>query len=114
MTEKNENQIQTNLINYKIVKCKNFSKYGSCRYGSKCLFAHGNLKLRTKEENLNQMDNNSIMTPNNINMGDILPMVQGTDMNLMQFMTPNNGNIEQKQFMINNIMVQQNQGMYNK
>ena len=32
----------------------------------------------------------------------------------MQFMTPNNGNIEQKQFMINNIMVQQNQGMYNK
>ena len=114
MTEKNENQIQTNLINYKIVKCKNFSKYGSWRYGSKCLFAHWNLKLRTKEENLNQMNNNSIMTPNNINMGDILPMVQGTDMNLMQFMTPNNGNIEQKQFMINNIMVQQNQGMYNK
>ena len=60
------------------------------------------------------MNNNSIMTPNNINMGGILPMVQGTDMNLMQFMTPNNGNIEQKQFMINNIMAQQNQGMYNK
>lgn len=59
-----------NPLNYKIVKCKNFEKTGTCKYGSRCTFAHGD-DLRTKADNLNQiqpslnnMMNANMMNPN--------------------------------------------------
>ena len=49
------------MLNYKIVKCKNFEKDGSCKYGAHCTFAHGDKDLRTKPENLYQMNSNQMM-----------------------------------------------------
>ena len=34
-------QNMKNPLNYKIVKCKNFEKEGTCKYGAMCSFAHG-------------------------------------------------------------------------
>ena len=103
--EENRDQIQNNIINYKIIKCKNFEKNRSCKYGNKCLFAHGDQDLRTKEQNLNQLNNGSMMIPNDINMGGIPQMMPGMDMNQMQLMTPMGGNMERNQYMINNMMI---------
>ena len=43
---------QNSIINYKIVKCKNWEKDKTCKYGSKCTFAHGDNELRTKNDNI--------------------------------------------------------------
>ena len=43
-----QQQMQKNIMNYKIVKCKNFEKDGVCKYGSHCTFAHGDEELRSK------------------------------------------------------------------
>lgn len=45
-------KLQKNIMNYKIVKCKNYEKDGSCRYGAHCSFAHGDAELRTKNDPL--------------------------------------------------------------
>lgn len=61
------NKLQKNPLNYKIVKCKNFEKTGTCRYNSHCTYAHGDAELRTKEDNLNQIQpsiNNIMNQPN--------------------------------------------------
>lgn len=42
-------KIQKNILNYKIVKCKNFEKEGKCKYGEHCSFAHGDAELRVKQ-----------------------------------------------------------------
>ena len=57
----NQNNKQNSMLNYKIVKCKNFEKDGSCKYGAHCTFAHGDKDLRTKPENLYQMNSNQMM-----------------------------------------------------
>ena len=36
------------MNNYKIALCENYKKYGRCKYGEKCLFAHGESDLRKK------------------------------------------------------------------
>jgi hypothetical protein len=41
-----------NLQNYKIVKCKYWEKDQTCRYGTLCTFAHGDIEIRTKTDNL--------------------------------------------------------------
>lgn len=41
-------QFQKTIMNYKIVKCKNYEKDGKCKYGSQCSFAHGDAELRSK------------------------------------------------------------------
>lgn len=41
-------KVQKNILNYKIVKCKNFEKEGKCKYGEHCSFAHGDAELRVK------------------------------------------------------------------
>jgi hypothetical protein len=32
--------------NYKTVKCRHYEQYGSCKYGDKCSYAHGDEDLR--------------------------------------------------------------------
>lgn len=54
-------QYQKNIINYKIVKCKNWEKDGTCKYGSRCSFAHGDGELRAKmDPQLVQMQMNQM------------------------------------------------------
>ena len=47
---------QNNYLNYKIVKCKNWEKDKSCKYGQHCTYAHGEEELRNKADNLYQMN----------------------------------------------------------
>jgi hypothetical protein len=96
-----------NLINYKIVKCKNWEKDGICKYGQHCTFAHGDNDMRTKVENYYQMQPNiSMMYP--MNMMD--PMMMNTQMQMMNQIDPNqiqqmnqlmSGQIEPNQLMMN-------------
>ncbi len=37
--------------------CKNWREKGSCRYGDKCLFAHGEHELSRKQSTENSTDN---------------------------------------------------------
>ena len=52
------NNKQKDALNYKIVKCKNWEKDKTCKYGTHCTFAHGDSELRNKSENLMQMQSN--------------------------------------------------------
>ena len=53
-----QNNKQKNNLNYKIVKCKNWEKDKTCKYGAHCTFAHGDSELRNKADNLYQMGPN--------------------------------------------------------
>ena len=82
------NKMQNSMINYKIVKCKNFEKEGTCKYGNHCTFAHGDKDLRNKNQNIYQMNNQMMMIPM---MNEMYPMPimmpqPGMDMNQMQQM----------------------------
>ena len=79
------NKTQNNLLNYKIVKCKNWEKDKTCKYGAHCTFAHSDQELRNKTDNLYQFGSSFQM---------MMPMMfpPGMDMAQMQ------------QFMINNPM----------
>ena len=70
------NKQQNNMINYKIVKCKNWEKDRTCKYGAHCTFAHGDGDLRNKADNLYQMNNSFNMMP--------MFVQPGVDMNQMQ------------------------------
>ena len=37
------------------MKCKNWEKDGTCKYGVHCTFAHGDVEIRNKTDNLYQM-----------------------------------------------------------
>ncbi len=72
------NKSQNSLLNYKIVKCKNWEKDRTCKYGAHCTFAHGDSELRNKADNLYQM---------NLSFPVMMPMMippQGMDYNQMQ------------------------------
>jgi hypothetical protein len=79
------NKSQNNLLNYKIVKCKNWEKDKTCKYGAHCTFAHSDEELRNKTDNLYQFGSSFQM---------MMPMMfpPGMDMAQMQ------------QFMVNNPM----------
>lgn len=71
---------QKDPLNYKIVKCKNWEKDKTCKYGVHCTFAHGDSELRNKSENLIQMQSN-------MGMGLMFqPMMM--DMNTMMQINP--------------------------
>ena len=75
------------MLNYKIVKCKNWEKDKTCKYGVHCTFAHGDNDLRTKSDNLY--------------MGTSIPvMIPYYDMNSMGMMMPPNVDINQMQQMM--------------
>jgi hypothetical protein len=80
------NKTQNNALNYKIVKCKNYEKDGTCKYGVHCTFAHGDEELRNKADNLYQI---------NPGMQFMFPMMvpTGMDMNQMQQFMANNGQL---------------------
>ena len=97
---------QKSMINYKIVKCKNWEKDGTCKYGNHCTFAHGDTDLRDKTSNLYQMQQPMMMYPYMMNM-NMMPMdpmmqnlgMQNMDINQMQQMTMA-GQIDPNQLMM--------------
>ena len=100
---------QKSMINYKIVKCKNWEKDGTCKYGHHCTFAHGDNDLRDKNANLFQMQPNMMMMyplMMNMNMMPMDPAMQNIgmqnmnmDINQMQQMTMA-GQIDPNQLMM--------------
>ena len=80
-----QQQMQKNIMNYKIVKCKNFEKDGVCKYGSHCTFAHGDEELRSKVDPLTQqqmaqmaqMGQMPMMMPQNYMMDYQMMMMPG-------------------------------------
>ena len=99
------NKMQNSLLNYKIVKCKNFEKDGTCKYGAHCTFAHGDKDLRDKTQNLYQMNNPMMMFSmmNDMYGMPVMMAPPGMDMNQMQQMMAS-GNMNQNQFMFPNMM----------
>ena len=78
------NKSQNSLLNYKIVKCKNWEKDKTCKYGTHCTFAHGDEELRNKTDNLYQFNPSlSFMLPG------MIPQ-QGMDMAQMHQLMVNN------------------------
>jgi hypothetical protein len=78
----NQNKVQNAALNFKIVKCKNFEKDGSCKYGNHCTFAHGDKDLRNKADNLYQM-NQMFMFPMMCGM-DTIPVMMPPNMDFSQ------------------------------
>ena len=98
----NANKMQNSLINYKIVKCKNFEKDGTCKYGVHCTFAHGDKDLRNKGENLYTMNNPMMMIPMMYDVNAMPIMMSPSpnmDLNQMQQLMAA-GNMNQNQFMM--------------
>ena len=96
----NQNKAQNAALNFKIVKCKNFEKDGSCKYGAHCTFAHGDKDLRNKADNLYQMNQMMFpmmygmegipfMIPQNMDVNQIGQMINGANINPNQFMMMN-------------------------
>ena len=108
------NKMQNSMINYKIVKCKNFEKEGTCKYGNHCTFAHGDKDLRNKNQNIYQMNNQMMMIPM---MNEMYPMPimmpqPGMDMNQMQQMMSAQ-NMNPNPLMMMNMMPPVQDGMNN-
>ena len=102
----NANKMQNSIINYKIVKCKNWEKDGTCKYGVHCTFAHGDKDLRNKGENLYSMNNPMMMIPMMYDMNAMPIMMTpppGMDINQMQQLM-STGNMNQNQLMMMNMM----------
>ena len=96
----NLSKSQNSILNYKIVKCKNFEKDGTCKYGQHCTFAHGDKDLRNKTENMFQINNPMMIMPlaYPIDGNFQVMMPQGMDMGQMQ-MAPMMG--QNQQYMMN-------------
>ena len=76
------NKTQNSLLNYKIVKCKNWEKDKTCKYGAHCTFAHGEEELRNKADNM-------YLNPSIPYMMPVLMPSPGMDMTQMQQMMGN-------------------------
>ena len=74
---------QNNMLNYKIVKCKNWEKDKTCKYDVHCTYAHGDEELRNKADNLYQM---------NPSFSLMMPIIANPNMDMaqMQQFMPNN------------------------
>ena len=90
MTQQNKNKTN-NMLNYKIVKCKNWEKDKTCKYGAHCTFAHGDQELRNKADNMYPINTGfPMMVPMMYDMSGMpMMMPQNTDMMQMQMMGQN-------------------------
>lgn len=110
----NMNTKQNSMLNYKIVKCKNFEKDGSCKYGAHCTFAHGDKDLRNKSENLYQINSNQMMMmmpfpPYGVEGFPVMMPPPGVDMSQMPQMVPPPAAMGQNApYMMMNMMQPQN------
>ena len=96
------NKSQSNFLNYKIVKCKNWEKDRTCKYGVHCTFAHGDEDLRNKADNLYQMNTNiqmmvPMMFPQGMDMRQMEQIMLGNQLMMGMGMNPNmvNQNLNQ-------------------
>ena len=95
------NKTQNNLLNYKIVKCKNWEKDKTCKYGAHCTFAHGDTDLHTKNDNIYMSSTVPVMIPYDMSsMGMMMP--PNMDINQMQQMMA--GNMNQSPLMMGMMM----------
>ena len=93
---------QKNPLNFKIVKCKNFEKDGTCKYGSHCTFAHGDNDLRSKADNYTNYQPSSNMMGQNNFMYDYGMMQQmGIPPNFDMNQLAMGGNFDPNQMMMN-------------
>ena len=101
------NNNQKNAFNFKIAKCKNWEREGTCKYGSHCTFAHGNNELRNKKDNLIKMQPgmNMMIQPFMMNMQSFIEIgmmnqLQGKDVGMSLFMvglgTPVNNELQKQ------------------
>ena len=106
---------QNSILNYKIVKCKNFEKDGTCKYGQHCTFAHGDKDLRNKTENMFQINNPMMIMPFAYPVESGIPVMmpppQGVDMNNQMQLTQMMG--QNPQFFMVNMMGPPNGQMSN-
>ena len=103
MNSKNQN----NMINYKIIKCKNYEKDKTCKYGIHCTYAHGDEELRNKADNLYQMNSAQYQFIMPMDMAQmqqfmqnnqfIMPMQMNNQMNMNMNMNNNNGEMPKNQ-----------------
>ena len=96
----NGNKIHNYMINYKIVKCKNWEKDKTCKYGAHCTFAHGDTDLHTKNDNLYMSNTVPVMIP--YDMSSMPMMMPNMDINQMQQMMA--GNMNQNPLMMGMMM----------
>ena len=98
---------QNSMINYKIVKCKNWEKDKTCKYGVHCTFAHGDEELRNKADNLYQFN------PSFPFMMPVMMPSPEMDMTQMQQMMANNplimGNMNSNVEPNNDINIEKNE-----
>ena len=93
------------MLNYKIVKCKNWEKDKTCKYGAHCTFAHGDNDLRTKSDNLYMGTSIPVMIPYQYDMNPMgMMMPPNMDINQMQQMMA--GNMGQNPIMMGMMMPQ--------
>ena len=94
------NKTQNSLLNYKIVKCKNWEKDKTCKYGIHCTFAHGEEELRNKADNLYQMNPSLslmmpvISAPPNFDMAQMQQLMQNNQYMMQPPMNLNNENAD--------------------
>ena len=89
----NQNKAQNSAMNYKIVKCKNWEKDKTCKYGAHCTFAHGDEELRNKSDNMFPVNMPTIpmMVPMNMMYEPMVMQANpGMDFMQMQMMTGQN------------------------
>ena len=93
MNNNPNNKSQNNFLNYKIVKCKNWEKDGTCKYGGHCTFAHGSKDLRNRSDNLIKMQPGTgmMVQPFMMNMQNVMKMgqmnqLQGVDLGFSPLM----------------------------
>ena len=70
--------------NYKTTKCKNYEKNGTCRFGERCTFAHGDAEVRKinghNDEKQTPIDNTTCSSNSNSNDINMTVQQQGFGM----------------------------------
>ena len=83
------------ILNYKIVKCKNWEKDHTCKFGAHCTFAHGDSELRNKADNLYQINPSfqvmmpMIMPPQGMNLNQMQQIMMSNRLMLGMGINPN-------------------------